>query len=292
MACSVLQSMSLLYVFLPLFCANLFYCGILLLERSDRSLEQVVLNSEVYAEGFGFSAIVNDYKIVRAYAKYDGVINGVEVYSLSTGSWKEIEFGPLKGVSLFGGTVTANGSIFWHVLKSDVEDDIEMVVSFDIATEVFTLIPWPPLSDGSSSKLSVYEDKLAVISLSGIGDFPNYLYSLIDLWVLEEVIDSSTERWRWTKKYTCNSCPSMLDYPVTIWRNEIVCAYLGKPIFTNESGGREMETDEENFGLYLINIITNECKMLAVPGRYWGNGFNYVESLVPVGNIQFEAPSG
>lgn len=35
-----------------------------------------------------------------------------------------------------------------------------MIISFDIAMEVFTLIPMP----SSFSQLSVYDDKLAVIS--------------------------------------------------------------------------------------------------------------------------------
>ncbi|XP_028805672.1 F-box/kelch-repeat protein At3g06240 [Neltuma alba] len=290
MACSVLQSMRVI-------CILFFLCNSLLLwnpaigeVRQIPRTRTVKLGEWDCSVGFGFSAIVNDYKIVKAYGKFAGVISGVEVYSLSTGSWKEIEFGPLEGVRIFGDTVTANGSIFWSVLMSGVEEedddvDTEWGVSFDIATEVFTLIPFPCLYDGLCCKLSVYEDKLAVISLSGIGNFPNYLYCLIDLWVLEEGIGSSRERWSWTKKYTCNTCPSMLSYPVTIWRNGIVCG----SIFTNEIG-REMETGEERVGLYLINMVTNECKMFAVPGFRLGGGFNYVESLVPVGNIQFEAP--
>lgn len=43
-----------------------------------------------YRLGFGFSPIINDYKIVRACAKSGNHISRIEVYSLSTGSWKEI----------------------------------------------------------------------------------------------------------------------------------------------------------------------------------------------------------
>ncbi|XP_054778176.1 F-box/kelch-repeat protein At3g23880-like [Prosopis cineraria] len=245
--------------------------------------------------GFGFSPIVNDYKIVKIYdgPGCDDAISVVEVYSLSTGLWKEIEFGSLEGVSLFHGTGTANGAIFWWGLRRGVEeqgeDDTDLIVSFDIEMEVFVLIPWPPLSDRDNStvKFAVYEDKFAALSLSNIGTFPDYLYSSIDLWVLEECTGSPTERWCWTKKYARNHCPSMLKLGA-LWRNEIVCIDFGMPRLTNESE-RETENDGRKAGMYLLNMTTNEFKMFAIPGC--GNDcrvLNHVESLVPVWNIHFE----
>ncbi|KAI9073862.1 hypothetical protein K1719_044176 [Acacia pycnantha] len=99
--------------------------------------------------GFGFSAIIDDYKIVKTYARHNAIAE-VEVYSLNTGSWKEIEIGSLEGVNLFKRTVTANGTIFWDGLKrmqEEGQDDIYVIISFHIAMEVFTLIPGPPLSN-------------------------------------------------------------------------------------------------------------------------------------------------
>ncbi|KAI9127401.1 hypothetical protein K1719_001960 [Acacia pycnantha] len=178
--------------------------------------------------GFGFSPLINDYKIVRTYAESGDVISGVEVYSLSTGSWKEIELGNLENVNLYLQTVSANGAIFWNGIKQGMErgaeDDTDLIVSFDIAMELFTLIQMP----NSFSKLSVYDDQLAVLSHTRIGDFPNYLYSSIDVWVLEESIGASTERRSWTKKCTCSPCPCLLDLGV-IWRNEIACVAFGMP---------------------------------------------------------------
>ncbi|XP_028755851.1 F-box/kelch-repeat protein At3g06240-like [Neltuma alba] len=239
--------------------------------------------------GFGFSPIINDYKIVRTYAESGYVISGVEVYSLSTGSWKEIELGNLENVNLYLQTVSANGAIFWNGIKLGVEeggeDDTDLIVSFDIAMEVFTLIPMP----NSFSKLGVYDDKLAVLSHSRIGDFPNYLCSFIDLWVLEEGIGSSTKRWSWTKKCTCGPLPSALNLGV-IWRNEIACVAFGKPRLVSETRD-EIENDEPKIGLYLFSITTNEFKMIAIPGCGSGRDvFNYVESLVPLGNNHIEEP--
>ncbi|KAI9127062.1 hypothetical protein K1719_001621 [Acacia pycnantha] len=90
----------------------------------------------------------------------------------------------------------ANGSTFWGATKraEGVEEEFDLIVSFDLAMEVFTLIPYPDLTGNSTSDLTVYEDKLCILSLSKIGDFRNYSYFHIDLWVLEEGIGSSTER--------------------------------------------------------------------------------------------------
>ncbi|KAI9127344.1 hypothetical protein K1719_001903 [Acacia pycnantha] len=239
--------------------------------------------------GFGFSPLINDYKIVRTYAESGDVISGVEVYSLSSGSWKEIELGNLENVNLYLQTVSANGAIFWNGIKQGVEggaeDDTDLIVSFDIAMEVFTLIQMP----NSFSKLSVYDDQLVVLSHTRIGDFPNYLYSFIDLWVLEESIGASTERRSWTKKCTCSPCPCALVLGV-IWRNEIACVAFGRPRLVSETKS-EIENDEPKVGLYLFNITTNEFKTIAIPGGGHGRGvFNYVESLVTIGNNHNEEP--
>ncbi|XP_028754747.1 uncharacterized protein LOC114715273 [Neltuma alba] len=58
--------------------------------------------------GFGFSPVIKEYKIVRTYAaQFNTEVNRVEVYSLSTGSWKEIEPVNLKRIAgiFYGETV-------------------------------------------------------------------------------------------------------------------------------------------------------------------------------------------
>ncbi|KAI9112659.1 hypothetical protein K1719_016325 [Acacia pycnantha] len=68
--------------------------------------------------GFGFSEIVDDYKIVKTYTGRGNVIIGVKMYSLSTDSWKNIEFGSLEGLELLNFSVIVNGVIFWSALDS------------------------------------------------------------------------------------------------------------------------------------------------------------------------------
>ncbi|XP_028755900.1 F-box protein At3g07870-like [Neltuma alba] len=233
--------------------------------------------------GFGFSPIVNDYKIVRIYVDipFDDMIDKVLVYSLRTESWKEIELGILVGVSLSSHGFTANGSIFWFGSKLKQEDENgnlvggNVIISFDIATEVFTLMPRPALTLGSHLKtLTMYEKKLAVLCCTAIGNSK----SLIDLWVMEEGTAASGQRCSWTKKYSICPYPGVLR-PLTIWRNEVVCSI---------STRREMENDETNTILY--NLTTKEFKKFAVSRCSCGyHVFNHVESLLPVGGMKLSA---
>lgn len=238
-----------------------------------------------YTFGFGFCPVVNDYKIVKIHAKrITGVVCGVEVFSLSTGLWKGIEFGSLEGVRLCGDAITApNGSVHWYAcgVEEDDQDDVRVIVLFDLAREVFAVIPYPPLCDHWLSIFSVYEDRFAMLSITRIVDFPNLLHSLIDLWVLEEDIGPSTEGCSWTKKFSSKPCPIMLEL-ATIWKNEIVCSDLGIDESTDESGD-EMEDDEQEVGMCFINISTNEMKEFVIHTCVDPhNVFNHVESLVPV----------
>ncbi|XP_054776392.1 F-box protein At3g22350-like [Prosopis cineraria] len=106
--------------------------------------------------GFGFSSVVNDYKIVRFYnqelheKKEDQVhhftrLNRVEVFSLSTDSWKERELralnDTLNGTSVLSPAVNVNGTLIWQGRNHR----FTTVVSFDKTTEVFLLFLFAPI---------------------------------------------------------------------------------------------------------------------------------------------------
>ncbi|XP_028755888.1 putative F-box/LRR-repeat/kelch-repeat protein At1g11620 [Neltuma alba] len=231
--------------------------------------------------GFGFSPIVNDYKIVRIYV--NEMFEKVEVYSVKTGSWKGVELGIFDGLKITSCSFTANGDIFWFGFTLEEEEDEigyivggnghHVIISFDIAMEVFTLLPMPNLPPEShQNRLTTYENKLAMLSYRGI---ENSKSSLIDLWVIDLWV---MEGWSWTKKYTSNPYPCFLD-PMTVWRNEIVCGI---------STGREMENDEPN--TILLNLTTKEVTEFTVGRSHDAHCiFNYVESLVPVGGMKLFA---
>ncbi|KAK4256311.1 hypothetical protein QN277_009194 [Acacia crassicarpa] len=230
-----------------------------------------------YSVGFGFSPIVNDYKIVQL-CMSDDLVDQVEVYALREGLWRAVELRDLEGVSVSGrSAVTCNGAIFWFGLKEgEEEEDCELViVSFDIAMEVFTLIPFPniPLTlESCFDRLTMYQNKLAMLAPTVVGNPESYL---IDLWVLEESTDPSKERWSWTKLYTSRPNPYRFSISPIVWRNEIVCSL-------NSSKPENHEAK-----VVFCNITTDEFKVFTIPKC--GNSsqmFDYVESLVLLDRIE------
>ncbi|KAI9074665.1 hypothetical protein K1719_043381 [Acacia pycnantha] len=223
--------------------------------------------------GFGFSPIVNDYEIVRIYAQFYDVVTRVEVFSLNRGTWKAIDIGNLRGVRLNSEIVTANGAIFWSGVKlvgekkegedniyfqededyiEGAEDEVDVIVSFDIAKEVFTVIPGPILDYNAGKKLTFYENKLAILCYTWEDD------DEIDLWVLDEDTCASGQTWSWTKRYTSSPFSCRLDpSSMTIWRNEIVW----KPV------SKEQDDTERSDVLCMLNPATNEEKRSVIPYR-------------------------
>ncbi|KAK4259390.1 hypothetical protein QN277_005728 [Acacia crassicarpa] len=212
--------------------------------------------------GFGFCPIINDYKIVITY--FSGVysdLSAVKVYSLSLGAWKEVEFRLNDTVGLSSSSVTVNGVMFWLMSKRFGEDpddeDENLIVSFDLSVEVFTVIPIPELEP---IELTVYEEKLAIFSWNRSSEHPG-----TDMWVMEEGVGASGERWGWTKKYTCSPDPFFLN-PRTILRNEIVCC----PLWEDEST------------VVFLNPTSEKMKKFAISKCDYGYCiFNYAESLIP-----------
>ncbi|KAI9127148.1 hypothetical protein K1719_001707 [Acacia pycnantha] len=154
-----------------------------------------------------------------------------------------------------------------HYLKQEVwedtdDEDENLIVSFDLAVEVFTVIPLPELQP---IKLTVYQEKLAIFSSNR-----NSKHPAIDMWVMEEGVGASGERWGWTKKYTSSPNPCFLN-PRTIWRNEIVCCPYG---------------EDESTAIFL-NLTTEKVKKFAISkcdNEHFI--FNYAESLIPVGGMK------
>ncbi|KAI9090134.1 hypothetical protein K1719_028830 [Acacia pycnantha] len=215
-------------------------------------------------------------------------VNQVEVYSLSIGSWKDVQFGNLDGVGITSNCFSFNGAIFWIGYKiglEDDEDEVGWIVSFDIAMEVFALIPMPSSLFSITNTpypryLTAHENKLALLSHTLSGDFKS---SLIHLWVMEEGTCTSRERCVWTKKYISSPYLGYLLVPVVIWRNEIVCIVASS--FSDPID--KIEDDERK--PVLLNLTTNKFKATNIPKSALAHGiFNYSESLVPVGSIHTE----
>ncbi|XP_028793417.1 putative F-box protein At3g52320 [Neltuma alba] len=280
--------------------------------RETRQIPITFNDSRICWEfGFGFSPIINDYKIVRI--SLNPCVCDVEVYSLSKGSWRNIPFDDLKDICINNHGVNVNGVLFWDgielyegVMDDDTDDtdvDTIVIVSFDIASEVFTA----KLSPTSRCKLAVNDDKLAIISPNWITDSPD---SSIYFGELEEVIGLSEDIWS-SRDYILSYAFNLHElYVGSVWRNQIVCIDFGM----HRSDKLRMENAEH---LYLIHLTTNERKMLTLPTLKSGHDvsdfkfmerpvtianfqiarpgfgfsvFNYVGSLMPIDNIQIEEP--
>ncbi|KAI9127400.1 hypothetical protein K1719_001959 [Acacia pycnantha] len=215
--------------------------------REVQCVSQTENNDFCYI-GFGFSRVVNDYKIVKIYD-----FKPAEVYSLSTGSWKEVEFSNrnlLNGVGFLGRFAATDEAIYWFAYNDQID-----ILSFDTATEVFTVIPRPEVPHiHRYIKLIAYENKLALLSD-------------IELWVMEATSGGSRQRWNKTMVFGSPRLRS-LD-PMTIWRNEVVCEFEPQP----------------KFGIYLLNLTSNKLKEFPFAPEYGIMcAFNYVESLVSIGD--------
>ncbi|KAK4259387.1 hypothetical protein QN277_005725 [Acacia crassicarpa] len=213
---------------------------------------------------FGFSPIINDYKIVIGYFPFDHAdVSTVQVYSLRSGSWKEKKIRLIDTGGVTSPGVTVNGVMFCWGYKYGEDGFENVIVSFDLAVEEFTVTPAPQLHKHSG--FAVYEEKLALVSWM----IEDSTHSVIDLWVMEEGVGASGEIWSWTKKYSINPYPCFLS-PMTIWRNEIVSFSIGKP----ESA------------VVFLNPTTKKTWKFAI-GKYGFKEwiFNYAESLVPVGGM-------
>ncbi|XP_054797552.1 F-box protein At3g07870-like [Prosopis cineraria] len=203
--------------------------------------------------GFGFSPIVNDYKIMMFYVLKNGD--------------SQLSRKKMRVMAWFGDED-----------DDDYEDDDYCyIVSFDLSNDDLTLIPMPDVGFCKRQMLTVYESKLALLCHKHTKAF-NWL----ELWVMEEDgTGTSRERWSWTEKY-CTSYFAGLScsYPMTVWGNQVV--YEAEPAFESE----DEINGETKFVLNLSDAITDEFKKITFPRYSEGHTiYNYAESLVSVVNF-------
>ncbi|XP_021827827.1 F-box protein CPR30-like [Prunus avium] len=128
----------------------------------------------VYA--FGYDSLTNDYKVLRCVGCYHGFRRAVEIWSLSSASWKRLsdDIVPAKfslGEFTQRHAAFLNGVLHWI----HREEEICFIVSFDLSTELFGKILMPEAAVRSKksyathgvyvrkevSDLSRYRDSLA-----------------------------------------------------------------------------------------------------------------------------------
>ncbi|KAK4259170.1 hypothetical protein QN277_005527 [Acacia crassicarpa] len=223
--------------------------------------------------GFGFCSLINDYKIVNFYKiknkknanknkkNVAGGHDGVEVYSLNTNSWKELEIrAVLKNTTIKSNQVSVDGTIFWFGAQ---QDSSHVVVSFDIGTQVFTLtpvsLPFEPRGF-PMTHLSVYHNKFAIFH-----HYFNNSWNFIDIGVMGDVAGESGKSFSCTDRYD--------DFDSSEYHFDLLCIWRDDIVFR--------EPDK----LRLFNVTTQEWKDFPDSVNYECRlGVNYEESLVSVWN--------
>ncbi|KAM7497687.1 hypothetical protein LguiA_022101 [Lonicera macranthoides] len=151
-----------------------------------------------HAVGFGFDAAANDYKIVRlVYVKSNNIKvppPEVELFELSTGSWRSINAGDFKYVAE-NQTPHAflNGVIHWTGYEKG--DLPKLIVSFDLQNEELGAIMLPPevpgITPSSYLRVATFRDTLSLIQRSIHID---YYYCI---WVMKDYGVAKS----WTKEF-------------------------------------------------------------------------------------------
>ncbi|XP_014517971.1 putative F-box protein At1g32420 [Vigna radiata var. radiata] len=269
--------------------------GLSILNPATRQIRQVPITNLLAFNyvGFGFNPLANDYKIIRismcVFAPDDQVVvldnirvDRVEVYSLASSLWREIDAEKLQPLCIVSCSVAITGTIFWlaNTITSASNPDSEFVVSFDIGRDLFTLVNGPPIPNSpyhpyNNNILAVCNDKLAMFRNYIVGAFESGSCSF-DLWVLEDFHGDDHDGESWVKMYSVGPF-SRLVYPLSLWGDEIVCR---EELAEAENDLRTVKTV-----LTLFNPLSKQFKKL--PSRrdeFFYVPFSYSESLVPVSN--------
>ncbi|KAG8363911.1 hypothetical protein BUALT_Bualt19G0071700 [Buddleja alternifolia] len=221
------------------------------------------------SKGFAYYDQTNDYKIVRIVSRDEDVVEGsvnvnagssyqaanskIEVYSLITNSWKNIEVDYFPwGVIDIRSKAFLNESVHWLVNHRDVDKDVMVILAFHFGNEVFQEISLPNYEDDGDDLM----EYIGIIK----GNLSLLLFHLIDqvrweeqcyLWIMKEygVVGS------WTKMYSITVHPRIVA-PLMFTINEeiiyengeedVVSCHLGRKTIT--SLGLEEQAHHESAG--------------------------------------------
>ncbi|GLU11069.1 hypothetical protein SLE2022_278400 [Rubroshorea leprosula] len=195
--------------------------------------------------GFGFDQVTNDYKIVRIleFASLYGspVANPqAEVYTLSSNSWRQIEFTDCWMRSYESELSTYwNGACYWPAEQCQPQNDwVYGVYSFDFGNEVFQFIIIP---EYVSRPFGLYEfnGTLALISFSYHSMENNF-----EIWVMDELGFNGI----WTKLASVEPLPGV-EKPLGFLKSDELLLLL--------SAGMDWDSGRQ---IASYNIVTKQVK--------------------------------
>ncbi|CAO2825006.1 unnamed protein product [Amaranthus hypochondriacus] len=217
-----------------------------LIHKPDLPPEMTYISYEVF--GFGSGVITGDFKVVVIKGYRANVAPSVFVYSLSMNSWKYC--GDLVkdyDLEYNGCYVYVSRCCYW---VGSCNYTPEVIVSFNMANDVFTEIHIPDYAKPSSMCLAIYKNLLAFLSLHD--DNKN-----LEIWTLN--------KGSWSKTLKLGPFPDVRA-PIGHWKDNILI----------------LQRYGDN--LLLLNLEdTQELKDLGFQTLRWCHGvFAYKESLVSI----------
>ncbi|KAK9285130.1 hypothetical protein L1049_024315 [Liquidambar formosana] len=219
-----------------------------------------------FALGFGFDAKHNDHKVVRI-ANIQGPVGLeyivppiVQLYSVASGSWREIDSSaaPYEIIDRYWSQAFVNGAIHW--LASDRQYD-NLILSFDMGTEVFGTMKLPPCLVRSfvmDMSIKAFGESLLVVEYDGA----LFFRESCSIWVMKEYGVAES----WSKRCTVS-----------------LRGGLGTAVALRKKGEILMSTDDGELVSY--HPETQQTKDLGIHGTK--DSFyvdNYMETLVLLNN--------
>ncbi|XP_071704082.1 F-box/kelch-repeat protein At3g06240-like [Rutidosis leptorrhynchoides] len=215
------------------------------------------INRTVRRVSFGVFPVTRDPKLVRVNIDVD-LKWFVEVYSLSSGSWRGITNKVPRGtINVYSqdDMVVTDRIIYWNA--TDLHNDSRrLVVSFDLTSEEFTLIDIPDYIADHKYEISKRRDSLVLLTYNKEFDIDKVV---CDMWMMNNNGVSKT----FTKLYNI-TLPNMLPYrqvrgftksgtPIIKMGNWFVLGGLHVFEPNSERFTKKIGTEEAGYGFEVYN---------------------------------------
>uniref|UniRef100_UPI0005CB5632 F-box/kelch-repeat protein At3g06240-like n=1 Tax=Fragaria vesca subsp. vesca TaxID=101020 RepID=UPI0005CB5632 len=168
--------------------------------------------------GFGYDPKSEDYKIIRM-VNYDKEYywSRAEVYTMKSNSWREIEilydYERMHHIDSWPSflPIYFNGICYWRVISDD------LILSFDMGSELFHEIPMPDLADGCKNRaqLAVWKEFIALFNFH---DEIGVAHQSYDMWVMMDDLGEGG-KGSWTKYLTIGPLEGVQS-PVIFWKSD------------------------------------------------------------------------
>lgn len=224
--------------------------------------------------GIGYDFRANDYKLVKLHFRHHF---SAAVYTLATGSWRQINNIPLQDFPVCPYFVHHlyiywKGVCYWGLCDVDVGPWVvreSMILCFDMSDELFYTIPFPENIASHQVFFVVWNDSFALFSFSE--ERENQCSVSIEIWVIDDNFD--------VVKPAKGACP---------WIKQLVVGPLVDvkvPLrLMNSNCSNEFLMVDTDRRVFLFNPRTQKLSTVnGVDGWMCLHATSYVKSLVSIG---------